>query len=113
MEPHAELQNLEEALWRSETRSDRDWMDTVLAPGFTEHGRSGRVYDREASLSVDVPDIIEIELPLTDFTVRMISEDLALVTYVSVEPRGRSNRASLWRHDGSEWRLEFHQGTPA
>ena len=113
MESHAELQDLEEALWRSETRGDRDWMDAVLAPRFTEHGRSGRMYDREASLTVEVPEIIDIELPLTDFSVRAISNDIALVTYVSVEPRGRSNRSSLWRHDGSRWLLEFHQGTPS
>lgn len=113
MEIAAQLKTLEEALWISQTRGDRTWMELVLAPEFTEHGRSGRAYDREASLSVEVPGRIEIELPLSDLTVRMISDDIALVTYVSVEPRGRSNRASLWRHDGSEWRLEFHQGTPA
>lgn len=113
MEIAGELKGLEEALWVSQTRGDRIWMEMVLAPGFTEHGRSGQVYDRKASLAVDVPDQIEIELPLTDFTVRMVSDDIALVTYVSVEPRGKSNRVSLWRRDGSEWRLEFHQGTPA
>lgn len=113
MDASDKLQELEEALWRSVTRGDHEWMDSVLAPDFAEHGRSGRVYDREASLAVDVPEVIEIELPLTDFNVRAISEDVALVTYVSVEPRGRSNRSSLWRHDGSRWLLEFHQGTPS
>ena len=112
MDARDELRHLEQALWVSQTRGDRIWMELVLAPDFTEHGRSGRIYDREASLAVDVPDVIEVELPLTDFTVRMISEDIALVTYVSVEPRGRSNRASLWRQDGSRWLLEFHQGSP-
>ena len=112
MDATNELRQLEEALWRSETRGDRAWMDGVLAPEFTEHGRSGRAYSREAILSIAVPEMIEIELPLTDFMVRMISENVALATYVSVEPRGRSNRVSLWRRDEPRWLLEFHQGTP-
>ena len=87
-------------------------MEAILAPEFVEHGRSGRVYDRTASLTIDAPDEIEVDLPLTNFTVRMVGEEVALVTYVSVEPRGRSNRASLWRRYESDWLLEFHQGTP-
>lgn len=112
MESARELEKLEEALWRSATRGDRQWMDSILAPHFMEYGRSGRVYDRKLSLSVAVPDAIEIELPLTDFGTREIGAGVALATYVSVEPRGRTNRSSLWRKTGSNWLLEFHQGTP-
>ena len=42
----------------------------------------------------------------------MIGENIALTTYVSVEPRGRANRASIWKRSNGRWLLEFHQGTP-
>ena len=113
MSHDGELESLEEALWRSETRGDSQWMDSVLSPDFVEHGRSGRVYDRDTAITVAVPDEIEVEIPLKDFATRMIGSDIALVTYVSVEPRGRSNRCSIWRRVDSKWLLEFHQGTPS
>jgi hypothetical protein len=35
---------LEESLWRPQTRFDREYTDNILAPDFFEFGRSGRVY---------------------------------------------------------------------
>ena len=64
MHTHAELAALETTLWNANTRGDREWMSEILSPTFTEFGRSGRVYTRDDSLSVSVPDHIEIELPL-------------------------------------------------
>ena len=64
VDTHAELAALETALWNANTRGDREWMSEILSPTFTEFGRSGRVYTRDDSLSVSVPDHIEIELPL-------------------------------------------------
>jgi hypothetical protein len=112
-----ELRRLEESLWRVETRGDRTYMESVLADGFVEFGRSGRSYTRQQTIDAPVGEF-ETRLPLPDFVVRMISDEIALVTYRSeVQHDGAieaGNRASLWRRraDGG-WRLEFHQGTPA
>jgi len=38
------LRWLEESLWREDSRYDPDYMDAILAPGFVEFGRSGRVW---------------------------------------------------------------------
>lgn len=109
----AAFQALEQKLWIAETRGDRAWMDTVLSPTFTEHGRSGNTYGRDEVLESDTPDHIPVELPLSDFTARLIDSVSVLVTYLCKERVDDSTRASLWCHDGTRWRLEFHQGTPA
>ena len=112
---HAELAELETSLWRETTRFDHTWMNAILAPDFTEFGRSGRRYDRKASLEADREPINAV-LPLEQFTVELLRPDLALVTYISetVAPNGprRSNRMSLWDRTDGTWRLRFHQGTP-
>jgi hypothetical protein len=61
---------------------------------------------------LDMP-VGTIEATLTDIVVRAAGRDAALVTYRSDELRGAANRASLWRRVAGEWRLAFHQGTPA
>ena len=110
-----ELKDLEESLWRPQTRCDVRYMNTVLAPEFIEFGQSGRVYDRDAILSAPIANF-NAKLPLPEFAVRMLTDDLALVTYRSEVQYGeelqRANRSSVWRRGIAGWRLEFHQGTP-
>lgn len=109
------LQRLEEDLWREETRFDSPYMEQLFAEDFFEIGRSGRVYRREDTLSHPrVP--IEAVLPLPDFDVRLLSEDIAQVTYNSavtydgVLQKGR--RSSIWSRASNGWVIRFHQGTP-
>ena len=109
-----ELRRLEESLWREETRFDRNYMDSVLAPGFIEFGRSGKIWTREDTLTTPTRRI-RARLPLPKFGVRMISGDIALVTYRSEgleDDVEVGNRASIWRRADDGWKLEFHQGTP-
>ena len=108
------LERLEEGLWRAETRFDRAWMERILAPGFFEFGRSGRVYSREDTLGIAARPI-EARLPLANLDVRLLSPDVAQVTYTSVETyRGEeqvANRSSLWSRTEDGWQLLFHQAT--
>ena len=61
LSPDTEVfRGLEEGLWRQETRTDREWLDGVLAPDFTEFCRFGHEYDRNHILSAPVQDI-EVE----------------------------------------------------
>ncbi|HEY8317699.1 MAG TPA: DUF4440 domain-containing protein [Amnibacterium sp.] len=112
----AQLRELEEGLWRPETRFDERWMRRVLHPDFLEFGRSGRVYDLAATLAAEAAPF-GAELPLPGFTVREPAPGVALVTYVSrvVHADGEplaANRSSLWVRGDDGWRLRFHQGTP-
>lgn len=112
----AELRDLEESLWRPETRYDEAWMRRVLASDFLELGRSGRTYDLDATLAAEAAPFSTV-LPLPGFTVREPSPGVALVTYVSRVDHGdgveaAANRSSLWVRHEDGWRLHFHQGTP-
>ena len=109
-----ELRQLEESLWRRETRCDPDYLRSITTDDMFEFGRSGRTYTRDDML--DIPDQeIPATLPLQGFTVHEVAADVALVTYVSevqYTTLDLGNRSSLWvRRDGG-WKLRFHQGTP-
>jgi len=109
------LQRLEEDLWRQETRFDLAFLKKVLAADFFEFGRSGRTYTREDTLS-HTSQPIDAVLPLPDIQVRLLTPNVALVTYNSVAmydgvvEHGR--RASIWSRTKDGWELRFHQGTP-
>ena len=60
------LKDLEEKLWKAETRFDKNWMNKVLSPNFFEIGRSGRTYTREMTIYCK-PSEIPADLPLLDF----------------------------------------------
>ncbi len=111
----AELRQLEEDLWRTETRFDRAYMERVFADDFVEFGRSGRVYDREEILTPGGEPIHAV-LPLPDYRVRPLSGDIVQVTYNSqVTYDGvvrHARRSSIWQRTATGWRLRFHQGTP-
>lgn len=108
------LEHLEEGMW-SQQRWDREWMDRMLHPDFTEVGHSGRAYDREATIDAE-PSQFEFELPLEGYRLLLIDEDVALVHYVSRIVSDDSpppvRRTSIWVNTNQGWRLRFHQGTP-
>lgn len=111
-DPTDELIALEHALWRAQTRFDPAFMEWILADDFGEFGRSGRVYARADTLAVDGD---AIDARLRDIEVDLITEDVALVTYVSEvrhDALDLANRSSLWVRRNDRWQLRFHQGTP-
>lgn len=108
------LKELEESLWKSETRFDLAHQEKVFAPDFFEFGRSGRVYTREQMIrSASSP--IHAKLPLQDFKIHWLDANNVLVTYISEVQNKvleKSNRCSVWSKTPSGWQLRFHQGTP-
>lgn len=109
------LQQLEEELWREETRFDQKRMLQLFAPDFLEFGRFGRTYRREDSLAMSRQPIDAV-LPLPDFEARLLHPEIAQVTYNSaVTYNGvvlRARRSSIWSRVSGGWVLRFHQGTP-
>jgi hypothetical protein len=105
---------LDDTLWRAETRHDRALMEATFAPDLREFGRSGRRYSREDLLPTGASH--PIDATLHDLTVTDLSVTLALVTYISHfrRPTGSdwANRSSLWDRASGRWQLRFHQGTP-
>ncbi len=109
------LQQLEEELWREETRFDQQRMLEIIAPDFLEFGRSGRTYRGEDTLAI-TRGPIDAVLPVPDFEARLLHPDIAQVTYNSAVTYDgvvqRARRSSVWSRVSSGWVLRFHQGTP-
>lgn len=83
----------------------------VLDQEFYEFGSSGRItfrsdYEEDGTLT---PDRMEI----SDFRMHELGPEAVLTTYrIFNETSGRrSNRSSVWKKRGTEWKLFFHQGT--
>jgi len=109
------LEHLEEGLWRDETRFDQEWMERMLHPEYSEVGRSGRTHTRVETITApDTP--VDVELPLAEYRMQLIDEDVALVRYISRQTLDGAptpaERTSVWVNTNDGWRLRFHQGTP-
>lgn len=113
------LTRAEHSLWDDRDRFDQALMGDLWASEFHEVGRSGRRWTRQELLEAEAQTI---GAALHDLEVLPVTDDVALVRYVSMQwPRGEgvgdgrpAHRTSLWRRsDGpSRWELVFHQGTP-
>lgn len=110
-----EVYTLERALLQPEVRRSARRLDTLLDDDFREFGASGRVYDKAdilRALPAEDPAAYEIG----EFEVRPLCGGVVLATYRVVRTSGGmaavSLRSSIWKHDGSAWRVVFHQGTP-
>jgi hypothetical protein len=106
----AHLIELELRLQLSTTRKDAAALAQLLSEDFREFGASGRVWNRAsiiAELSAETPNEIISE----NFECQRLSNKLALLTYECRNPTRRTLRSSLWRLEGDNWRLLFHQGT--
>ena len=107
------LHHLEESLWHPETRYDLAHQERVFATECFEFGRSGKRYTRAEMISGSGRPFQAV---LSDLEVRLLSSDVALVTYLSALTAEAgpelSNRSSIWVRSGATWQLHFHQGTP-
>jgi len=108
------LKTLEETLLRPEVRTSAESLSELLADDFVEFGSSGRVWTK--------PDIIEAlqdetsaRLSMSEFTVKLLAENVALATYRAAKftDRGsvKSLRCSIWTLREGRWQIVFHQGT--
>jgi hypothetical protein len=115
IEVHAELTQLEEDMWREETRYDPAFQERRFAPDFVEFGRSGQVYTREQVISTHPVPIVAV-LPLANLSIRRLDTNTAQLTYDSQVTHGGSvqyaHRSSIWSRIDGIWVMRFHQGTP-
>ncbi len=107
------LVRLEKSLLQSHNRTS-DVASQWLADDFVEFGSSGRIFTKlEAVQALHTESAVEFET--SDFRVRLLSQHIALLTYVAHRDGSRSSsslRSSLWQQKDGHWQLVFHQGTP-
>ncbi len=102
---------LERRLHDPATRANPEAVANLLSAGFFEFGASGRVWSRETilhALATEDP----AEITSRDYACQPLSPGVALLTYISETTQRRALRSSLWRLEGEQWRMVFHQGTP-
>jgi hypothetical protein len=104
-----ELENLEKEL----TLRNRERMEMLLHPDFVEFGRSGTQYTRGDVLG-KFADIALPSIQYRTFDVAILSDGVALLTYISADPEGnrKTLRSSVWVRTELGWQIRFHQGTP-
>jgi hypothetical protein len=99
---------------RPEFGTSRTDFEAMVTPEFWEIGASGRRYSKSFVLdtleSRHSKPVTE-SYAITDFACQELSPNLYLATY-QLDQAGRlSRRSTIWRHDGDEWLIVFHQGT--
>lgn len=102
-----EIRELEECLLKPDVRACAETLDRLVSNDFVEFGSSGRVYDKHDVIA-QMLAAPAITVRLAELRVLAVSADVALATYHT----GGSLRSSLWRREGEQWRILFHQGTP-
>ena len=115
-----QLRTLEMRLQDPAVRRDPARVEALVADDFIEFGSSGWRRDRTAILNaLEAEGALEYSVESDSYALQVISEDAALLTYRSFHrlPDGRAerfvNRSSLWQKIYGNWRMRFHQGTPA
>ena len=99
---------------RREFGTTRTALEAMTAPDFWEIGASGRVYRRAEVIE----NLLERykhpephDWPCDGFALKQLADDLYQLTYRLQEPDRTTRRSTLWRRDGAQWVIVFHQGT--
>ncbi len=106
----AKLLTLENQLLDPSVRGSLQQLELLLHEDFIEIGASGRTYDRAQVLD-------ELPSEAADYPVRTIenvcfrklSEELVQVFYSIAE--NETQRTSIWKLEGGQWSMIYHQGT--
>ncbi len=105
-----EVVALERALLSDEVRADPAAVAALLDPDWTEVGRSGRLWTREAALAEIGP--LEEPVRLEVIATERVADDVLLLRWRAVADGGRATlRSSLWTRSAGRWRQRYHQGT--
>jgi hypothetical protein len=108
------LLQLERRLLSQATRRDAEEISCLLADDFIEFGASGSIWSK-AEVIEQLPHEPFVKRSITQFAVKTLSEESALVTYqCHIHDQSEivaSLRSSIWRNRDDQWQMIFHQGT--
>ena len=110
------LIELEQLLVQPATRLSAELLNRYLADDFYEIAATGRCFGKAdvlTRLPTEQPPVISQQ----DFDCRVLADGLAQLTYRATIQRAENDspsysvRSSIWRFDGKNWQMIFHQGT--
>jgi hypothetical protein len=99
----------------SARRRELAWLEQILHPDFCEITRSGRVVTRAQTIAALIKEDAMPDMLSSDFQLVSTGEMSLILHYKSCDADGgrAALRASHWLREGQNWRMVFHQGTPA
>ncbi|WP_163937372.1 DUF4440 domain-containing protein [Paraferrimonas sp. SM1919] len=110
--------DLEKQLFKPVIRKDGQALSKLLADDYCEFSITGSIYNKSdvvKRMPLENPPYIKVE----QFDCVQLSSDLYQVRYQAKTLQAgqtefeNSLRSSLWRANGDQWQLIFHQGTSA
>lgn len=108
------LIKLEKKLLDPSLRKSREALDKLIADDFAEIGKSGSRYSKQDVLE-HVTQEVDRKIESYGWEVRQIDEKVYIINYISFETvdgqRLDTLRTSLWKLNGDNWQMIFHQGT--
>lgn len=115
-ELHQKIYELETSLLTPEVRSSFEQLDVLLADDFVEFGSSGLIYTKQSVLERLPKNTDAVVYTVSDFTTKLLSENIVMANFkteriINDAEKITSLRTSLWRNDGDQWQMFFHQGT--
>jgi hypothetical protein len=114
LEVRNELKSREPIFHRPEFGTTRHDFEKMTEPTFWETGASGRQYSREYVLNIlekRFAEPIEDPWETKDFYCSELAKNLYLLTYTLIQGERLTRRATIWRRDGANWKIVYHQGT--
>jgi hypothetical protein len=110
-----DLVKLEPIFHTPEFGTSAEDVETRTAPDYWEVGASGRRYSREFIMNTlrDKPPVIAATLGWKSFdhAVSQLGTETYLLTYVLLQGRRLTRRATIWERFSGRWRVRYHQGT--
>ena len=109
------LVDMERGLHRKSIRRSKEKLNELLHDNFEEIGSSGKIYNKDQIIE-ELFNETPFTINASDFELRMFSEDIAQLKYkikntASNTLTRTSLRSSIWKNEGSKWKMVFHQGT--
>ncbi|WP_313700811.1 DUF4440 domain-containing protein [Pantoea sp.] len=91
------------------------WLEQILHPDFCEITRSGQLVTRAQTIAALIEEETLPDMLSSNFQVVSTGEMSLILHYQSCDADGSraALRASHWLREGQNWRMVFHQGTPA
>ena len=111
------LIDAERQLLEPEVRQSTEALDALLDDDFIEIAADGTSFNKFQVLT-RLPTEVVPQFYNQHFKGRMLSDDIAQLSYQAAFRRSAraefnySVRMSLWRFNGKQWQMVFHQGTP-